>query len=69
MQGEFDGVVGRLEAATEAQRALQHKVSVLQLERDLLLEELEKKGTISANTRYIMMHSVVGRVYVMMWVC
>ena len=51
-QGEFSSVVGQLEASQAAQQILQRQVSTLQLERDLLLEELEKSGAISQTLRW-----------------
>ena len=51
LQGEFGGVLEQLHAATDAQRGLEVQVQRLQFERDILLEELEKAGTISPTIR------------------
>ena len=44
-------MVSQLEAASENQKSLQRQVQVLQFERDILLEELEKDGAISSDIR------------------
>lgn len=51
LRSEFTGVVHQLQASTAAQLRLQRQVSSLRLERDLLLEELERTGAITAHLR------------------
>ena len=50
-QSEFGGVVAQLKLANETQRTLQRHVDMLQCERDILLEELERSGSISSQLR------------------
>ena len=45
-------MVSQLQSASAAQRELEHQVSSLRVERDLLLEELEKNGAVSSQLRY-----------------
>ncbi|ELU12944.1 hypothetical protein CAPTEDRAFT_223157 [Capitella teleta] len=51
LKSEFNTVVGQLQTANSAQRELELQVSSLRLERDELLQELEKNGTVSSQLR------------------
>ncbi|KAI0237438.1 hypothetical protein LSAT2_012035 [Lamellibrachia satsuma] len=51
LKSEFGGVVAQLKLATETQQTLQRHVDLLQCERDILLEELERSGSISSQLR------------------
>ncbi len=43
--------MAQLQGAQEAQKSLQKQVEVLQYERDILLEELERAGSINESLR------------------
>lgn len=73
MQEEFGTFSQQLQDANENQERMQKQVEVLQIERDILLEELEKNGSISQQLRYS--HEVASKQlnlvpYIcMIWVC
>ena len=43
--------MGHVQQATSGQRALQQRVSGLQVQRDILLEELQQNGLIDDSTK------------------
>ena len=44
--------MNQLHATTDTQNKLQRQVELLQFEKDILLEELERQGVISEQLRY-----------------
>ncbi len=52
-QTEFGGMSGQLQMANETQKSLKQQVEYLQYERDILLEELERQGSISEQVRWV----------------
>ncbi|XP_070578417.1 rho guanine nucleotide exchange factor 33-like isoform X2 [Ptychodera flava] len=51
LKDEFSKVQDQLQVTTESQQSLKEQVEYLQYERDILLEELEKSGSISEKLR------------------
>ncbi|XP_006822875.2 uncharacterized protein LOC102804349 [Saccoglossus kowalevskii] len=53
LKADFRTVLSQLQETTENQNNLKEQIDFLQYERDLLLEELEKSGSISEKLRLV----------------